>query len=527
MANILVLAKSRLEDGRSDIAEALCVEARAGSPNNPDAYLLLGRALLQREGPVPGAVDALRTARELAPGSAEILRNLGVALLRQGDTGAAAEAFNTAGQRDPENTSIADLARLADMLAGGELPPDDTLVQHSSENMLLLARSLIVMDRAAEAGRPLRIAAAAGRSVELLPSLARSLAASGELPDALRVARELWWAVGSETPFRRRMYGTEVEMLCRALEGPMADAPERLILLALVLLDTPDRFHQGLATLNQVLTAGSDMADAFVAGGIAYLKQGEFGEAVKLLGHALKLDATHETGRCLNGLAAWAVAGPSSGLPENCGANDLKLLAEGLSAVARLSDAATVLGAAIRMAPAREDIGVMLADVLMIQGRRDEAGPVVDGCLKTHPSEPHAGMHRAVMALCEGRLRDGWRAYENRFKYWRRDTPAREFTVPRWAGDAPAGRTLMVWREEGVGDEIRFASCLPELASTGFSRIIFECSPRLESLFQRSFTDVEVRGENHENSMVDYDLHIPLFSLPGLLRNSLVDFPDR
>jgi len=85
----------------------------------------------------------------------------------------------------------------------------------------------------------------------------------------------------------------------------------------------------------------------------------------------------------------------------------------------------------------------------------------------------------------------------------------------------------MVWREEGIGDEMRFASCLPELAEMGFGRVIFECAPRLASLFGRSFPTITVRGEAPGEGPEDYDLQAPLFSLPGLLRPSLDDFPDR
>ena len=84
----------------------------------------------------------------------------------------------------------------------------------------------------------------------------------------------------------------------------------------------------------------------------------------------------------------------------------------------------------------------------------------------------------------------------------------------------------MVWREEGVGDEIRFAGCLTKLAERGFSRIIFECAPRLASLFARSFPQLEIRCEGADGQEEDYDVQIPLFSLPGLLRPRIADYTD-
>ncbi|MEK9723188.1 MAG: hypothetical protein VW405_06850, partial [Rhodospirillaceae bacterium] len=166
------------------------------------------------------------------------------------------------------------------------------------------------------------------------------------------------------------------------------------------------------------------------------------------------------------------------------------------------------------------------AEVAALRGAPGAAGTAIDACLAIHPREPRAGMQRAALALSSGDLAAGWRQMESRFRYWRRDTPAQTFAQPRWQGEDPAGRSLMVWREEGVGDEMRFASCVPELAERGFSRVIFECAPRLAELFGRSFPGIEVRAEAPK-APADYDLQIPLFSLPGFLRPDLEAFPDR
>ena len=167
----------------------------------------------------------------------------------------------------------------------------------------------------------------------------------------------------------------------------------------------------------------------------------------------------------------------------------------------------------------------MLGDVLSITGRFTKAENAVTAALGIHPAEPKARVLRATLALQRGDLKAGWRLFESRFAYWRRDTPPRRFLAPRWTGDLGRDRTLMVWREEGVGDEIRFAGCLSMLAEQGFSRIIFECAPRLASLFSRSFPQLEVRGEATDGQE-DYDVQIPLFSLPGLLRPRIADYAD-
>jgi hypothetical protein len=67
----------------------------------------------------------------------------------------------------------------------------------------------------------------------------------------------------------------------------------------------------------------------------------------------------------------------------------------------------------------------------------------------------------------------------------------RAYLQPLWTGERlPSGR-LLLWGEQGVGDEIMFAGLLPDVILTG-SRITLDCDPRLQPLFARSFPEIEV-----------------------------------
>ncbi|HEX4096453.1 MAG TPA: tetratricopeptide repeat protein, partial [Caulobacteraceae bacterium] len=104
----------------------------------------------------------------------------------------------------------------------------------------------------------------------------------------------------------------------------------------------------------------------------------------------------------------------------------------------------------------------------------------------TSPSERATiGFARATMLLCAGRLGEGWDAYEARFDPDLPDSPIFEIELPRLAKGPAAGRILVVG-EQGVGDEILFASLLPDLAAEG-AQIAAAVDPRLVGLFERSF----------------------------------------
>lgn len=135
--------------------------------------------------------------------------------------------------------------------------------------------------------------------------------------------------------------------------------------------------------------------------------------------------------------------------------------------------------------------------------------------------------------LKTGQLKKGWALYDSGFDpaipaYVAR-APARQFSVPRWAGQPIPGQRLLVWAEQGLGDEILFLTCMRDVLATG-ADVILECAPRLVTVMARSFPTVNVRAaafdpNNFNQSFFqDYDHHIPMGSLPGLYRQSVEDF---
>ena len=103
----------------------------------------------------------------------------------------------------------------------------------------------------------------------------------------------------------------------------------------------------------------------------------------------------------------------------------------------------------------------------------------------------------------------------------------RKFKQPRWDGDLNDIRKILIWREQGLGDEILFSNCLQDIHETNLD-IVLECDPRLIGIFQRIYPRFEIRGEsinaNNYSSMDDFELHVPIGSLPKYFRRNLSDF---
>lgn len=162
-------------------------------------------------------------------------------------------------------------------------------------------------------------------------------------------------------------------------------------------------------------------------------------------------------------------------------------------------------------------------------GRLNEAIASYERALELSPDFPLAKFHRALAYLMTGNYLRGWVDYETRLLSV--DRPARPLCFPRWDGAPLAGRTLLVYGDQGIGDEIMFASCLPDVMRMD-GRVIIECSPKLEKIFARSFPGATVyswvpgQPAPTVECLREVDLEVPSSSLGLYYRRALSDFPD-
>ena len=86
----------------------------------------------------------------------------------------------------------------------------------------------------------------------------------------------------------------------------------------------------------------------------------------------------------------------------------------------------------------------------------------------------------------------------------------------------------MILSEQGIGDEVMFGSCLPQLAHQAESCCV-ECDPRLVPLFARSLANVAFIGKSPEPwahaAAGQCDVYDFVGSLPRFLRRKVDEFP--
>lgn len=139
----------------------------------------------------------------------------------------------------------------------------------------------------------------------------------------------------------------------------------------------------------------------------------------------------------------------------------------------------------------------------------------------------------SYLYLRAGRLKEGWENYEYGFDplipHSIKRNPNRTFSKPKWNGEKLGGKRLLIWGEQGIGDEVLFASVLHDVSKDA-ENIILECEPRLVTIFQRSFPKIKVREtsfDNRNNNLQiysDFDFHIPIGSLFNFYRSEIENF---
>jgi len=164
--------------------------------------------------------------------------------------------------------------------------------------------------------------------------------------------------------------------------------------------------------------------------------------------------------------------------------------------------------------------------------RYPEALAALEQAIALRPDAAFARYERAYERLLLCDFAGGWQDYEQR---WRHE-PFWHFGAGIVSGqvrqgldldlDAAdlAGRKVLLVAEQGIGDQVMFASMIPDLAATA-GEVVCVCDSRLVGLFSRSFPGVMFLDPSAAVSLSAFDKVVAMGSLGRLYRNRLEDFP--
>ena len=226
----------------------------------------------------------------------------------------------------------------------------------------------------------------------------------------------------------------------------------------------------------------------------------------------------------------------------------------------QFTEAQSALSTCLNINPAHDDALAVMASIAAQFGRYKDAVSLYEQAIAAAPSHPindeNTEIFRTNMAvslLAAGRYAEAWPFFRSRylkkpatpelphsfpypihsgrtdkFNAIRRSL-RRPFPYPEWAGDLSGTGRLLVWTDQGVGDEILFASMLPDLMQRYGAACMLECSERLVPVFQRSFPKITVVAQLTPPTAAIADFvpawQISLADLGNYFRPHIASFP--
>jgi tetratricopeptide (TPR) repeat protein len=535
---------------RGRLAEAIACYRRALRlhPRFAEAWNDLGTARYAK-GELEAARECYRRALALRPDHLVAYGNLGAVCRKLGLLREARQAFQRELWLRLKNSLWPRRRNLArEQLDAGNLPLAVRIAELQNDKAVLLtarARQSATDEAAAAYEELLKLEP---RNAEALAALAEHKLRRGEVEAAepliaralaLRPREAALHAAAGEAHHRRRRMAEAEAAYRRALEL------EPLNLFAHVrlseLLRETDRAADAEAAARAALEIDDEAPAAHVVLGMAQRALGRAKKARESFERALELDPRH----------------PQA----------LSQLAHALREDDRLEEAEKRLRAALRERPAEPallaDLGMILADqvryaealalfdralaiapqsVLAINrkalaldhlGRRAESHELLREAVRLAPHDDHAHYNLGLHYLKFGAYAEGWEGYEHRRTLESFVGRHRRFPLPEWDGGPLAGKCVLVLPEQGLGDEIMFSSCVPDLAREA-RHVIVECDPKLEAIFRRSFPacTVVARTRTLANDWITRvdprpELQLASGSLGRKYRQKPSDFPQQ
>lgn len=160
--------------------------------------------------------------------------------------------------------------------------------------------------------------------------------------------------------------------------------------------------------------------------------------------------------------------------------------------------------------------------------RFDEAAQAMRRALSYRIEHPSVHKNLGLVLLLMQEWATAWEEYEWR---WVADKIVQRSKRPRWVGEDLTGKTILVWAEQGLGDEILHMSMAEDLLKRG-CKVVWECDWRLVPLLERAYPEMKVVPRKGiapplpETMTDDIVVQSPSASLGRFLRKDVSQFPQ-
>lgn len=263
-------------------------------------------------------------------------------------------------------------------------------------------------------------------------------------------------------------------------------------------------YEEALRKLNEILDEDFDNAKALFIMGFVFIKMDRTGLAYQVLKRSSELAPNvaatwGNMGKCFLDMRKQQEA-------EACFRRQLKIEPESIMALNNLG---------------------------LIHQQNSENGLAIEyfnKVLKIDPEHLDAKINKGFAKLALYQWEEGWKGYNLNIGK-QEDRKERIYNEePRW--DGSNGKRVLVVGEQGIGDEISFASCIPDLIRDS-QKVVIDCDKRLINTFKRSFPEATVYGTRYKPEAQDwhfeedFEARVAVGALPMFYRNKDEDFPGK
>jgi len=195
----------------------------------------------------------------------------------------------------------------------------------------------------------------------------------------------------------------------------------------------------------------------------------------------------------------------------------------------RFDEAEDILLKAISLRPNYVDALINLGFLCHNTARFEKALAYFNQAIELAPQSYDGHWYRAFSLLITGKLKQAWLDYD--FGLLNEKRIVGNFQFPSFEQHNAEKPDIFVMAEQGVGDQVMFASCLPDLIAKCNS-IVLECDKRLVPVFKKAFPSITPIATNQydnaslRNTFPNITHKLAIGSLPRLFRSSVNDFPN-
>jgi tetratricopeptide (TPR) repeat protein len=454
------------------------VTQRRGDPQQAQALLALAMKAVAA-GNASAALDFLQRAQAADPGNPEIAFRMGLGLRQSGDEQGALAALDRALALAPGHPAILNARGLA--LRG---------LGRVDEALAAYEQAIARMPRFAEAhnnrGVVLRQLHRMNEAVEAFR------AAVAAQPELAEVHNNLGWTLHLAGRYEQALPCYQEALRLRPRDAQvLSNLGATLHKLA--------RHDEAVDALQQSLALQPGSWQTLMNLGVALSGQGRNEEALAVFDQAQ------------------ALAPGQPDLLVNRG--------NALVELGRHDEALAVYEAARSARPDDAEVAMNIANAWRQANQHAQARPGYERALALAPEDPDIRFNFALSLLADGDYARGWPLYESRWqaRHLRQAEP--DFGVPRWQGTQDlAGRTLLLWDEQGLGDTLwmcRYAALAAQRGAT----VLLKAQPPLVSLLREALPEAaQVFGP--DDALPPFDFHCPLMSLPLAFGTTLETVPQ-